>query len=138
MSRRLSREVVFKALFQIDIGQCRVELALRRSLEDLNFSNDEKQFIEDLVSGTVEKIDYIDNLIRTNLVKWELERLSAVDRNLLRMAIYEILYRKDIPHAVSINEALELAKKYGSTAEAVGFINGILDRVAGESFDRKS
>lgn len=138
MSRRLSREVVFKALFQIDIGKCRVELALRRSLEDLNFSNDEKQFIEDLVSGTVEKIDYIDNLIRTNLVKWELERLSAVDRNLLRMAIYEILYRKDIPHAVSINEALELAKKYGSTAEAVGFINGILDRVAGESFDRKS
>jgi len=138
LSRRLSREVVFKALFQIDIGKCRVELALRRSLEDLNFSNDEKQFIEDLVSGTVEKIDYIDNLIRTNLVKWELERLSAVDRNLLRMAIYEILYRKDIPHAVSINEALELAKKYGSTAEAVGFINGILDRVAGESFDRKS
>lgn len=138
MSRRLSREVVFKALFQIDIGKCRVELALRRSLEDLNFSNDEKQFIEDLVSGTVEKIDYIDNLIRTNLVKWELERLSAVDRNLLRMAIYEILYRKDIPHAVSINEALELAKKYGGTAEAVGFINGILDRVAGESFDRKS
>ncbi len=138
MSRRLSREVAFKALFQIDIGKCRVELALSRSLENLSFSSDEKQFIEDLVSGSVEKIDFIDNLIRTNLVKWELERLSAVDRNLLRMAIYEILYRQDIPHAVSINEALELAKKYGSTAEAVGFINGILDRVAGESFDRKS
>ncbi len=138
MSRRLAREVVFRALFRVDIGKCRPELALKHSLEGYNFSSAEEQFIRDLVTGTVDNNPELDNLIRKHLVKWELERLSAVDRNLLRLALFEILYRPDIPHAVSINEALDLAKKYGSTAEAVGFINSVLDRAFGESFEKES
>lgn len=138
MSRRLAREIAFKALFQVDIGKCRAEMALRHSLEEFSFKNDEEIFIRDLVEGVVEKKATLDETIKQHLVKWELDRLSAVDRNLLRLALYEIIYRSDIPHAVSINEALELAKKYGSTGEAVGFINGILDRAVGEALKGES
>lgn len=138
MSRRLARDVAFRALFQIDIGKCRAELALYNSLDGFSLKSDEEQLVRDLVTGTVENLQTLDNTISKHLVKWELQRLSAVDRNLLRLALYEIIYRPDIPHAVSINEALELAKKYGSTGEAVGFINGILDRVVGEALGRES
>lgn len=132
MSRRLAREVVFRALFQMDIGGCNHRLALERSLEDFVFKPDERQFIDELISGVVEKQAIIDGIIRKFLVQWELERLSTVDRNLLRLAIFELLYRQDIPLAVTINEALELAKKYGSSGEGVAFINGVLDRTVRE------
>ncbi len=138
MSRRLAREVAFKALFQVDIGKCRTELALRHSLEGVDLSSEEVQFITELVSGTVDHTALLDEMIKKHLIKWELDRISAVDRNLLRLGLYEIVYRPDIPHAVSINEALELAKKYGSTGEAVGFINGILDHAVGEAFENKT
>ncbi len=138
MSRRLAREVAFRALFQIDIGKSRAELALRHSLEGFRLTEEEEQFIRELVIGTADNQQFLDQLIKKHLVKWELDRLSAVDRNLLRLALYEILFRPDIPHAVSINEALELAKKYGSTGEAVGFINGVLDRAVGEALEKDS
>jgi transcription antitermination protein NusB len=137
LSRRLAREVIFRALFQVDIGKCRAEQAIMTALEGFRFSDEEEQFIRELVAGTAEKLEELDRLIEKHLVKWELSRISAVDRNLLRLALYEILYRPDIPPAVSINEALELAKKYGSTGEAVGFINGVLDRSAGEAFEQE-
>jgi transcription antitermination protein NusB len=137
LSRRLAREVIFRALFQVDIGKCRTEQAIMTALEGFRFSDEEEQFIRELVAGTAEKLEELDRLIEKHLVKWELSRISAVDRNLLRLALYEILYRPDIPPAVSINEALELAKKYGSTGEAVGFINGVLDRSAGEAFEQE-
>lgn len=138
MSRRLAREIAFKALFQVDIGKCRAETAIRHSLKEFSLKQDEEKFIHELVEGVVAKKDTLDVIIKKHLVKWELDRISAVDRNLLRLALYEIVFRVDIPHAVSINEALELAKKYGSTSEAVGFINGILDRAVGEALKRES
>ncbi|MBM4235278.1 MAG: transcription antitermination factor NusB [Firmicutes bacterium] len=137
MSRRLARELAFIALFQVDIGKCRAEQALRRSKEGYSIGDVEEHFIGELVNGTLENLDQLDSIIAKHLVKWELNRLSAIDRNLLRLGLYEILYRPDIPHAVSINEALELAKKYGSSGEAVGFINGVLDRSAGELLEQK-
>ncbi len=138
MSRRLAREVAFKTLFQVDIGKCRTKQAMHRAFEDLKIDLDEQKFVEDLVIGTIEKQAALDDLIKKHLVNWELERISAVDRNLLRLALFEIMFRPDIPYAVSINEALELAKKYGSSGEAVGFINGVLDRAVGEAFERES
>lgn len=138
MSRRLARDVAFRALFQVDVGKCRAELALKHSLEGFNLSIDEEEFIRETVDGVIGYRLFLDEMISKHLVKWELDRLSAVDRNLLRLALFEIFYRDDIPPAVSINEALELAKKYGSTAEAVGFINGVLDRAVGEIFERES
>ena len=137
MSRRGARDIAFRALFQIDIGKCRAEQALKHSLKGFSLSSTEEEFVHALVTGTVDNGLFLDELIQKHLVKWALDRLSAVDRNLLRLALYEILYRPDIPDAVSINEALELAKKYGSTGEAVGFINGVLDRAVGETFERE-
>jgi transcription antitermination protein NusB len=138
LSRRLARDIAFRALFQIDIGKCRAELALKHSLLGFSLKDEEVTFVNELVTGTDSKKVILDQLISKHLVKWELERISAVDRNLLRLALFEILYRPDIPYAVSINEALELAKKYGSTGEAVGFINGVLDRAVGEAVQRES
>ncbi len=138
MSRRLARDIAFRALFQIDIGKCRAELALKHSFVGFSLTSEEVTFVNELVTGTDSKKVLLDELISKHLVKWELERISAVDRNLLRLALFEILYRPDIPYAVSINEALELAKKYGSTGEAVGFINGVLDRAVGEAVQRES
>ncbi len=138
MSRRLAREVAFRALFQVDVGKCRPDLALRHSLEGFKLDQPEQEFVHELVVGADSSRSMLDDLIKKHLVKWEIDRLSAVDRNLLRLALYEIIYRPDIPHAVSINEALELAKKYGSSGEAVGFINGILDRAVGEALENKT
>jgi transcription antitermination protein NusB len=107
-------------------------------VEGYSFTPEERQFIEDLLQGALENKEEIDAVIVNHLVNWELHRISAVDRNLLRLALFEILHRPDIPAAVSINEALDLAKKYGSTGEAVAFINGLLDRVVGEALGRES
>ena len=138
MSRRLAREVAFRALFQVDVGNSLPRLAVNYAAEGYSFSPEQMQFINDLVHGTIEHKQAIDEIIKKHLVKWELKRISAVDRNLLRLALFEILHRSDIPAAVSINEALELAKKYGSTPEAVGFIKGLLSRVVGEALGRES
>lgn len=137
LSRRLAREVAFRTLFQVDIGKCHPNLALRSSLEGFSFSDEEAAFIGELVQGTLREQAAIDGIIRKFLVGWQLERLSAVDRNLLRLAVFEILFRADIPTAVSINEALELAKKYGSSGENVAFINSVLDRSVGEIIEER-
>ncbi len=133
MSRRLAREVAFRALFQVDIGNSVPRMALQYAVEGYSFAPEERQFIEELLHGTLANKEAIDEVISRYLVNWELHRISAVDRNLLRLALFEILHRPEIPAAVSINEALDLAKKYGSTGEAVAFINGLLDRVVGEA-----
>lgn len=137
MSRRLAREIAFRALFQVDVGKALPRPALRYALEGQSFNQEQTRFIEELVHGVCNHQPEIDELIGKHLVNWELKRISAVDRNLLRLALYEISYRPDIPAAVSINEALEMAKKYGGTSEAVAFINGLLDRAAGDTLERE-
>ncbi len=138
MSRRLTREISFRALFQTDIGRSNPRLALKYAMDGFKLSQRDEELARELVQGTIEHQATIDEVITKNLVKWELSRISAVDRNLLRLALFEILYRPDIPNAVSINEALELAKKYGSGGDAVAFINGLLDRVVGEALGREN
>jgi transcription antitermination protein NusB len=138
VGRRLAREVAFRALFQVDVGKSNPRPALQYSLAEFKFDANEELFIRDLVHGALDNQEALDQVIARNLVNWELDRLSAVDRNLLRLALFEILHRPDIPNAVSINEALDLAKKYGSGGEAVAFINGLLDRVVGEALGREN
>ena len=87
-----------------------------------------REFAEPLFEGTVAHLPEIDERIRRYCENYEFRRISAVDRNILRLAIYEMLYRDDIPPVVSINEAIELAKTYGG-ADSGRFVNGILDRV---------
>ena len=132
MSRRLAREAAFKALFQIDLGKSTAAQALRYVLGGLKLAESEARFAREIVEGAHRSRTELDTLIQKYLVRWELQRLGTVDRNLLRLALFEIMYRPDIPAAVSINESLELAKKFGCSEEAVAFINGLLDRAAVE------
>ena len=88
-------------------------------------------FAEPLIRGTLEHRDAVDEIIKKHAKNWELHRIAAVDRNILRLAIYEMLHREDIPPVVSINEAVDIAKKF-STQDSGKFVNGILDKVKGE------
>jgi len=88
-----------------------------------------KGFAEELVSGTLAHLEEIDRIIRKAAENWEIERMAVVDRNILRCATYELAFRNDIPPAVTINEALEIAKKF-SSLDSVSFINGLLDKIA--------
>src|SRR5258705_10280442 len=88
-------------------------------------------FAEALIRGTLEHRGETDELIKKHAQNWELHRMAAVDRNILRLAVYEMLYREDIPPVVSINEAVDIAKKF-STQDSGKFVNGILDKVKGE------
>jgi transcription antitermination protein NusB len=133
MKRRKAREYALQLLFQIDFTKRELE---RKDLEefwsDKKESSDIKEFTEKLVKGTLESLEEIDSIIEKTTENWFLKRMAAVDRNILRFAAYEILHRKDIPYAVTINEALEIAKKY-SSAEAASFLNGVLDKLAKEA-----
>lgn len=133
MKRRKAREYALQLLFQIDFTKRELE---RKDLEefwsDKKESRDIKEFTEKLVKGTLESLEEIDSIIEKATENWFLKRMAAVDRNILRFAAYEILHRKDIPYAVTINEALEIAKKY-SSAEAASFLNGVLDKLAKEA-----
>lgn len=114
-SRRKAREEAFKILFQIDVN------------EDIE-PNFVSPFTERIVQGVIEHKDKIDRLIEKYLINWTLERISLVDKTLLRMAIYEICFEDDVPFAVSINEAVELAHKYGDEKSGK-FINGVLSNI---------
>jgi N utilization substance protein B len=133
MKRRKAREYALQLLFQTDFTQGKLNSKdIKEFWSEKKEAKDVKDFTEDLVRGTLGRLNEIDNIIETVTENWLLKRMSAVDRNILRFAAYEILYRKDIPSAVTINEAIEIAKKYSST-EAAPFLNGVLDRLAKEA-----
>ncbi|MFZ3138058.1 MAG: transcription antitermination factor NusB [Thermodesulfovibrionales bacterium] len=133
MKRRKAREYALQLLFQTDFTQGKLNSKdIKEFWSDKKEAKDVKDFTEDLVRGTLGRLNEIDTIIETVTENWLLKRMSAVDRNILRFAAYEILYRKDIPSAVTINEAIEIAKKYSST-EAAPFLNGVLDRLAKEA-----
>ena len=107
-----------------------------KAVEDLDPAKKEdaevRKFSEELVSGTLSHLDEIDRTIQQVAANWKMDRMASVDRNIMRFAVFELLYRDDIPPAVTINEALEIAKKY-SSSEAASFINGLLDKIARDS-----
>ena len=92
---------------------------------------DMRLFADPLIRGTLEHRDAIDELIKGHAKNWEFHRIAAVDRNIMRLAIYEMLHREDIPPIVSINEAVDIAKKF-STQDSGKFVNGILDKIKGK------
>jgi N utilization substance protein B len=131
MSRHQAREVAFKALFQLDMGKNELEPALTDLLAESGLSDEYAYFARELAEGTVANLEVIDRTLSQYLVNWEFARLAAVNRSVLRLAAYEILYREDIPDVVAINEALELSKTFNSE-ESVAFLNGLLDRLSKE------
>lgn len=105
-----------------------IDLILERFWKDRNPSPEIKTFSTELVKGTTENINEIDKLINNYSENWSIDRMPVVDRNILRFAIYEILYMDDIPPKVTIDEALDLANRF-STPNSAKFINGILDKL---------
>jgi N utilization substance protein B len=132
MKRRRSREYALQILFQLELtGNKLSDAVLDEFWEDNKEDDEVKKFTYDIVSSTLENLDTIDRTIQKAAEHWVMERMAAIDRNILRAATYELLYRTDIPSSVAINEALEVAKKY-STEDSAPFINGILDKIATE------
>lgn len=137
MKRRKAREYALQFLYAIDFIQISEDRKSDDLKETLNTfwheagENDREiiTFAEDIVSGTINNCEKIDSIIQSVAENWTIVRMAAIDRNILRFAAYEILFKKDIPSAVTINEAIEIAKAY-STLESASFINGILDRIA--------
>lgn len=124
--RHRQRKFVLDILYQADLLERKIKDVLTEELEHKKEFRTE--FIISLVEGVAEKKEYIDDLIQESSRNWSLERMPIVDRNILRMAIYEILFMEDIPLKVSINEAVELAKTYG-TDESGRFVNGVLGNI---------
>ena len=125
MGRKYARESTMKLLYQMEINLDFSDEAINLFFEHNSFNPGEKSYIEHAIKIIVENLEEVDNHIKNYIEGWELHRLARIDLSILRIAIYEIIYRKDIPVQVSINEAIEIAKKY-STDESSKFINGIL------------
>jgi N utilization substance protein B len=129
--RTLAREFALQVLYQVDITHDNPDAALDsfwQSHSQENIEEDIKKFSGDLVKGVTENLARIDSKIAQYATNWQLKRMAVVDRNILRMGCFELAFRDDIPFKVSINEAVELAKKY-SSLEASKFVNGILDKI---------
>lgn len=143
MSRRLARESAIKFLYSTDFNKnenleemLKVFFDAEEEQSDVRIqdtlSNNDIKFAEEIIKGTIENREHIDLLIQKNTTGWTKERIAKVDLAILRLALFEILYREDIPDSVAINEAIELAKKY-STDESGGFINGVLGKIIREN-----
>jgi N utilization substance protein B len=135
-TRRKSRELAMQMLFQGDLGkqtpeQVRKTFWLAREESDVEV----RGFAEDLYRSATVRAEEIDELISKHLVKWRIERMPGVDRNVLRLAAAEMLAFKSTPFPIVINEALEIARRY-SAPESVGFLNGVLDAMAKELIKR--
>jgi len=138
--RTQSREFALQVLYQMDITGDSHELALAnfwQSHSQENINQDIRGFTEELLKGISINLKTIDSKVAQYATNWQLKRMAIVDRNILRLASYELLFREDIPPKVSINEAVELAKKY-SGPEAGKFVNGVLDKIKLEKNQAKA
>ncbi|MBC9784899.1 transcription antitermination factor NusB [Heliobacterium chlorum] len=131
MSRRLGRETALQTLFQVDVGRVEPDFALKYTCKEFGVDEQTAEFARRLVEGAMANREAIDEIVRRLAKEWNLERMANVDRNLLRIAIFEMLYQEDVPLNVAINEAIELAKHF-SGEESAKFVNGILGQLARE------
>lgn len=130
--RRLSRELTLKFLYQYELNEGDFDEQMRQFWERVSCDGDVKDFAQELVESTLQHKDEIDAILIKFSEHWALGRMAAIDRNILRLGACELLYHKDIPPKVAIDEAVEIAKKYGG-ADSPEFINGILDRIKNQA-----
>jgi len=120
--------VAFQTLFQIDLAKSDVETALRQRLEDAELDAENEEYVKTVVRGVIQQRPALDAQISAVSKGWQVHRLGYVDRSILRLAIYEIVFMDDIPVRVAVNEAVELAKEFGDE-ESPKFVNGLLGTV---------
>lgn len=130
MKRREARAIALQILYQLDLNPEDVDKVLETWKGQVELSDPLWGFVERLVRGVWANRDRIDRCIERFALKWRVDRMDRVDRNILRIGVYELLWCDDIPMAVAINEAVELGKRYGSSDDSKGFINAILDKIA--------
>ena len=130
MSRRLARETALQVLFQRDLIQEPIDImgTVQRWAQEFAVPESSITFAQNLVQGVITHQEEIDAKISAFTQGWAISRMANVDRNVMRVAAYEILYCADIPGRVSLNEAIELAKRFGGE-ESAKFVNGILDKI---------
>lgn len=129
--RRKSREFALRILYQLNITKQEAATALTQFQENFLPGEEVDDFLKRLVLGVIEHRSELDRLIERYSENWRLDRIDMIERNLLRMALFELLYCEEIPPKVTINEAIDLGKRYGSE-ESGSFINGLLDRIQNE------
>ena len=129
--RKKSREFALQVLYQLNITKQDVITALTQFEEHFLSHGEADEFLRRLVLGVLEHCPELDRLIEQYSENWRLDRINLIDRNILRMALFELLYCEDIPPKVTINEAIDLGKRFGSE-DSGSFINGILDRIQNE------
>ena len=127
-TRRRGRESALQVLYQIDVTHRNAEEALALFWSNFAFDEEARSFSESLVRGVMEHYDEINGLVERHAEHWKMSRMTWIDRNILRIAVFEFLYCTDVPSKVTINEAVELGKRFGSE-DSGAFVNGILDRI---------
>ena len=141
MKRRLAREIALQSLYQIEMNGVTPDEAIAAAVNEAQKDNEAKLHVDNtpistdyakiLVEGTLRAKQWIDHILSNYLKGWRIERLSRIDREILRMAVYELVYREDVPAKVVVNEAIELAKYFGSE-ESGKFVNGVLGKMIHE------
>lgn len=129
MGRKKAREIVVKLLYQKDIVKSDIKELAEQYFNENNVEPDDRDFIQSQIVGIDENIQLIDDSIKKYLKNWDFERLSKPDLAILRNAVYELFYRKDISEGIIINEAVLLCKRYG-TDDSFIYVNGILGNIA--------
>jgi N utilization substance protein B len=126
--RSKAREVVVHILYQIEMSKADHKEAFREYLENYPQKQEVIDFSLMLIDGVIKNLSTLDSVIKKYVKNWEIERMAVIDRNILRMAAFEIIYLEEIPPKVSINEAIELAKRFGDI-DSPRFVNGVLDKI---------
>ena len=127
-SRRKARELALQMLFQWEVGGHTTEHVVSTFLASKKLDAEVESFALDLFEGAVKDVEALDRALRERAEHWRPERMTAVDRNVIRLALYELLHHPQTPPAVVINEALEIARRYSGT-DSVEFVNGVLDGI---------
>jgi N utilization substance protein B len=131
-TRHKARTLALQALYEVDSVARRPEDVVERLLSEANLSPENSDFVRGLVSGAVKNRDEIDRYIQKSAPAWPVNQLALIDRNILRLAIFEILFNNKVPVKVAVNEAVELAKTFGSESSAK-FVNGVLGSISAQA-----
>ena len=139
--RRRAREIAFQFLYQLDLESKLADLTevkskLDQHLDHFQVPGKAREYATKLVAGTLEKLTEIDETIVANAHHWKMERMGMIDRNILRLSIFEIQNIEDVAAVVTINEAVDIAKQFG-TDDSGAFVNGILDAIKSQSIDNQ-
>jgi N utilization substance protein B len=127
--RRQARVLALQALYEIDTAGHKADDVTRRLLAEEDFTEENEDFVRDIVSGVIAHKEKLDQSIREHAPAWPIEQLPVIDRNILRLAIFEILIDNRVPVKVAINEAVELAKTFGADRSSK-FVNGVLGSIS--------